>query len=95
MTALETLRYASDPERHGYHCQACGRFVVTAIDGLFCNPATGSPARFCDRACRQAAYRRRRVGVSEDTPIQRSGGRSRRLAPPPDKPNISSVQEAP
>ncbi|MDA8282894.1 MAG: hypothetical protein M0Z42_06245 [Actinomycetota bacterium] len=83
MTAEDTLRYASDPGRHGYHCGTCGRFVVTAIDGLFRNPATGSPARFCDAACRQAAYRRRRAGVEENTPLQHSGGRSRRLAPPP------------
>lgn len=82
MTTEDTLRYASDPERHGYRCDACGHFVVTAVDGVFRNPATGSPARFCGAACRQAAYRRRRARVDENAPLQRSGGRSRRLAPP-------------
>ncbi len=35
--------------------------------------------RFCSPACRQAAWRRRQAGVSESTPRQLSGGRSRRL----------------
>jgi len=82
MTASGPMRYASDPARHGYHCAACGRFVLTGIDGLFRNPAAGSPARFCSPACRQAAYRRRRSRVPEDTPRQLTGGRTRRLAPP-------------
>ena len=76
------MRYASDPTRHGYHCAACGRFVITAIEGLFHNPAVGSPARFCGPACRQAAYRRRRAAAPEDTPLQHSGGRTKHLAPP-------------
>jgi hypothetical protein len=75
------MRYASDPVRHGYHCAACGRLVVTAIDGLFQNPDVGSPTRFCDPSCRQAAYRRRRAGAPENTPRQLTGGRNRRLAP--------------
>ena len=84
------LRYASDPARHGYHCAACGHFTaacghftLTAIDGLFHNPAVGSPARFCGPACRQAAYRRRKAGAAEDTPRQPKGGRTRHLSPPP------------
>jgi hypothetical protein len=36
------------------------------------------PARFCDAACRQAAWRRRKAGVAEAP--QRRGGRSRGLA---------------
>jgi hypothetical protein len=80
------LRYASgQPEREGFTCEACGRTVVTAVPGLFANPKPGSPARFCDRACRQAAYRRRRAGIAENAPLQRAGGRGRsleaRLAP--------------
>jgi hypothetical protein len=82
--AENLMRYASDPARHGYHCAACGRHVLTAIDGLFHNPAVGSPARFCSPACRQAAYRRRRAGAPENTPLQHRGGRTRRLAPPSD-----------
>jgi len=47
MTADGPMRYASDPARHGYHCAACGRFVLTSIDGLFRNPEARFPARFC------------------------------------------------
>ncbi len=50
--------------------------------GLWANPRVGSPRRFCDPACRQAAYRRRRAGVAEDTPRQVTGGRDRRLTDP-------------
>lgn len=70
MAATEPrMRYASDrPEREGFTCAACGRHVVTAIEGLFASPKVGSPACFCDSACRQAAYRRRQAGVTEDAP---------------------------
>jgi len=82
MTTDTPMRDASEPARHGYHCAACGWFTLTAIDGLFYNPAVGSPARFCSASCRQAAYRRRRSGVGEDTPRQLTGGRTRHLAAP-------------
>jgi len=76
----ETLRDASErPARELFRCQCCGRDIVTAIEGLYRNPKPGSPRRFCDPACRQAAYRRRRAGVDESTPAQREGGRGRRL----------------
>jgi hypothetical protein len=74
------MRNASDKEgRESFSCATCGRVVVTAIEGLFCNPSVGSPRRFCSAACRAAAHRRRRAGVPEDTPRQRTGGRARRL----------------
>jgi hypothetical protein len=74
------MRDASDqPVRHGFTCEACGRFRVTAVEGIFSNPEVGSPNRFCDHACRQAAYRRRKAGVPEGTPLQRQGGRGRHL----------------
>ena len=77
------MRDASpQPERTGYTRAACGRLNVTGVEGLFRPVRAGSPARFCDHACRQAAYRRRRAGVSEDAPLQQRGGRSRRLVPP-------------
>ncbi|MDQ6615041.1 MAG: hypothetical protein M3083_09895 [Actinomycetota bacterium] len=50
---------------------------MTSVDGRFSNPQPGSPRRFCDPACRQAAYRRRRAGVAETIPAQRKGGRNR------------------
>lgn len=76
------MRDASSPSaREGFTCASCGRFVVTAVDGLWHRPGVGSARRFCDPACRQAAYRRRRAGVAEDTPPQRSGGRGRNLNP--------------
>ena len=43
MTADQPMRDASDPARHGDNCAACGRLVVTAIDGLFHNPTLGDP----------------------------------------------------
>jgi hypothetical protein len=84
------MRNASDlPRRDGFTCEHCGRFCVTAIDGVFSNPKAGSARRFCDPACRQAAWRRRRAGVAENTPTQQSGGRRRRLQPQnSDTPNI-------
>ena len=39
--------------------------------------------RFCDPACRQVAYRRRRANAPENTPVQRQGGRGRKLNPSP------------
>ena len=80
----DRMRDASEPlVRHGVTCASCGTFTftVTAIEGLFYNPPVGSPQRFCSPACRAAAWRRRRAGVTEDTPRQRTGGRSRRLHP--------------
>jgi hypothetical protein len=71
----------SEPARHGITCPVCGRFIVTAVDGLFANPRRGSPQRFCSPSCRQAARRRRAAGVEETTPLQRTGGRRRRLQP--------------
>ena len=98
------LRDASaEPGRTGFSCPTCGRFVVTAIDGWFRDPKHGSPRRFCDHACRQAAYRRRRAGVPETTPVQLLGGWRRRLNPdqgqqhaqsPNPKPNKAPQGEA-
>lgn len=65
--------------RRGLVCECCGRVVVTAVEGVFRNPAVGSVQRFCSSACRQAAYRRRLSGVAEDLPRQRTAGRGRRL----------------
>ncbi len=80
------MRDASDKAaRHGFTCPVCARFTVTAVDGLFRNPGVGSPQRFCSPACRQAAYRRRRAGVPEDTARQTTGGRNRNLTKPPDR----------
>jgi len=74
------MRDASEePSRAGFTCPVCGRFITTALEGLWANPNVGSPRRFCDPACRQAAYRRRRAGVAEETPRQTIGGRDRRL----------------
>lgn len=79
-TAPETLRDASPvAAREGFHCPSCDRDIVTAVEGLFRQPKSGSPQRFCSQSCRQAAYRRRRAGVAESTPAQRRGGRGRRL----------------
>ncbi|MGH3010174.1 MAG: hypothetical protein ACRDLM_12320, partial [Gaiellaceae bacterium] len=50
-----------EPERTGFVCATCGRFIITAVEGLFRSARAGSPQRFCDHACRQAAYRRRRA----------------------------------
>jgi hypothetical protein len=77
------MRDASDrPARTITICECCGTTTVTAVEGLFTNPTPGSPRRFCSPACRQAAYRRRRAGVTETTPTQRQGGRNRRLRNP-------------
>jgi hypothetical protein len=67
------------PDQQGFTCDSCGRFIVTAIDGLWQARNAGSPRRFCDPACRQAAYRRRQAGAAEDTPLQKTGGRNRHL----------------
>jgi hypothetical protein len=68
-----------EPTRTGFTCQACRRFIVTAVEGIFSNPARGSRQRFCAPACRQAAYRRRNANVPESDPLQHTGGRNRRL----------------
>ncbi len=74
------MRDASDaPDQSGFTCPVCGRYTTTAIEGLFNNPAVGSPRRFCTPGCRQAAYRRRRAGATETTPLQHRGGRRRSL----------------
>lgn len=70
-----------DPARRGFTCAVCGRLIITAVEGLYANPARGSAQRFCTPSCRQAAWRRRRAGASEDTPRQYAGGRARALAP--------------
>jgi hypothetical protein len=67
------------PARVGFVCPPCGRFVPTVVDGLVLRVGRGSPPRFCSPGCRQAAYRRRQVGVAEDTPLQPGGGRDRSL----------------
>jgi hypothetical protein len=73
-------RPEGEPQRANFVCACCGRTVVTAVEGLYYNPAVGSKQRFCDAACRQAAWRRRKAGISEAAALQRTGGRSRRLA---------------
>ncbi|MFP5318470.1 MAG: hypothetical protein ACLGI2_09250 [Acidimicrobiia bacterium] len=76
------MRDASDrPARATSRCECCGTDTVIAVEGVFANPRPGSPRRFCSPACRQAAYRRRRVGAGEAAPLQRSGGRDRSLRP--------------
>jgi hypothetical protein len=65
--------------RTGFNCQSCGQLIITAVEGLFANPARGSRRRFCTPACRQAAYRRRHASVAENQPRQHTGGRTRRL----------------
>jgi hypothetical protein len=64
----------------GFTCPPCGRFVRTDLDGVLWRARTGSSPRFCSPGCRQAAYRRRRAGVDEALPLQRTGGRNRSLA---------------
>lgn len=77
------MRDASEePGREGFTCSVCGRFITTALEGFWATPKAGSPRRFCDPACRQAAYRRRRAGLPEDSPLQITGGRDRRLTGP-------------
>ncbi len=69
--------------RYGFTCQACGCLIVTDVEGLFSTPTRGSTRRFCTPACRQAAYRRRRAAIAENTPRQHHGGRTRRLTKQP------------
>lgn len=77
-----TVRNASEgPRRTEFVCACCRRTVTTAIEGLFYNPPVGSPQRFCSPSWRVAAWRRRRAGVPEATPLQLCGCRSRRLRP--------------
>jgi hypothetical protein len=70
-------------ERTGLYCQCCGREIVLSVQGVFAYAPRGSSRRFCDPACRQAAYRRRIASVEENTPPQRQGGRERQLNPSP------------
>lgn len=67
------------PAREGFTCPTCGRFVTTAVQGLFSDRKRGSPRRFCTPGCRQAAYRRRLAGVPETIGLQHRGGKNRRL----------------
>jgi hypothetical protein len=60
--------------RSGFTCQACDHTVITTIQGLYDNPAVGSPQRFCSPACRQAAWRRRQAGTAENTPANTPAG---------------------
>ncbi len=69
--------------RTGLQCQCCGRDIVLSVEVLFRTLARGSAQRFCGPACRQAAYRRRRADLPENTPTQQQGGRRRNLNPPP------------
>jgi len=74
------MRDASDPpHRDGFTCPVCQRFITTDIESVYNTAKVGSPRRFCDPACRQAAYRRRRAGAPENTPRQTTGGRNRDL----------------
>ena len=54
--------------RTGITCQCCGRVIVVSVEGLFHTSERGSAQRFCDQACRQAAYRRRQADMPENTP---------------------------
>jgi hypothetical protein len=67
------------PAREAFTCACCGREIVVKMEGLFADPKVGSPRRFCDHGCRQAAYRRRKAGAPEDLGLQRRGGRGRSL----------------
>jgi hypothetical protein len=70
-------------ERTGLYCQCCGLEIVLSVQDVFAHTPRGSARRFCDPACRQAAYRRRIANVEENTPAQRQGGRERQLNPSP------------
>lgn len=70
---------ASPGPRVGFVCPPCGRFIPTVIEGVVLRAGRGSPPRFCSPGCRQAAYRRRQAGVTEDVPLQPGGGRDRSL----------------
>ena len=63
------------------------KFITTDTKGLYNIPDVGSPRRFCDPACRQAAYRRRQKGAPENTPRQTTGGRNRNLTHHKENPN--------
>jgi len=65
--------------RVGFVCPPCGRFIPTVVEGVVLRAGRGSPPRFCSPGCRQAAYRRRQAGVTEDVPLQPAGGRDRSL----------------
>lgn len=93
-----TMRDACPLTSEAFVCACCGREVLTSMAGLFYNPKVGSPRRFCDPACRQAAYRRRQAGVPEGVPLQRRGGRGRSLraeTPAPKERTASPTTRAP
>jgi hypothetical protein len=93
--ASTRLRDASNPPiREGFVCASCGRFNVTAVEGLFARRRAGSPQRFCNPTCRQAAYRRRCASVPEDMPRQASGGRRRRLKEDPSQQDVPTQSNA-
>ncbi len=78
-----TMRDASSrPPRQVFHCAACGREVLIWVEGIYARATVGSAHRFCDPACRQRAYRRRKAGVAEDSAAQLAGGRRRSLTKP-------------
>ncbi len=41
-----------EPGREGFVCGPCGRFIVTAICGLYRARARGSARRYCSASCR-------------------------------------------
>ena len=60
--------------------------AASTHSGALSSPCCGMGTcaqRFCDPACRQVAYRRRRANAPENTPAQRQGGRGRKLNPSP------------
>ena len=67
-------RPEGEPQRANFVCACCGRTVVTAVEGLYYNPAVGSKQRFCDAACRQAVGQPPRA----DTADNAAGKRDRR-----------------
>jgi len=91
MSVENRLRYASDGSgRESFTCGVGGQTVICAVEGVFANRRVGSLARLCTPACRGAAYRRRRAGMVENTPLHHPGRRRRSLtgtdpaAAPPD-----------
>ena len=85
--SVAVTRECPAQKRVGFVCAPCGRFIPTEVDGFVLRARTGSAQRFCSPGCRQAAYRRRRAGVGEDTPLQFAGGRGRSLNPSRGKTN--------
>ena len=46
--AYESREPEAEPERTSFVCACCGNTVVTAVEGLYYNPAVGSKQRFCN-----------------------------------------------